>query len=82
VPRQRLLPDLPRAAEPGAGARHGDAARKNIVACAGCHDQGAASVCVVCHQVGGYARVNPHPGSWKKTTGDIAKNAMCLACHR
>ena len=78
---------LPRVTHPagwgskGSGEFHGDAARRNIVACAGCHDQGAASVCVSCHQVGGFAGVSPHPTSWKKTTADISKNAMCAACH-
>jgi len=63
------------------GNFHGDAARKNIVSCAGCHDQGAASICVQCHQVGGFAGVSPHPKSWKKTDADISKNSMCAACH-
>jgi c(7)-type cytochrome triheme protein len=63
------------------GNFHGDAARQNIVSCAGCHDQGAASLCVQCHQVGGFAGVSPHPASWKKTTSDISKNSMCAACH-
>jgi len=63
------------------GNFHGDAARQNIVACAGCHDQGAASICVQCHQVGGFAGVSPHPASWKKTQADISKNSMCAACH-
>ena len=63
------------------GHFHGDAARRNIVACAGCHDQGANSACVRCHQVGGLAGVNPHPGSFKFKTGDISKNTMCRACH-
>ena len=71
----------------GSGAFHGDAARTNIVSCSGCHDQGAASNCVACHQsrgpglsgVGG----NPHPGGWKSRhdRGDIPKNVACRACH-
>jgi hypothetical protein len=63
------------------GNFHGDAARRNIVACAGCHDQGASSTCVQCHQVGGFAGVSPHPKSWNKTQADISKNKMCGACH-
>jgi hypothetical protein len=63
------------------GNFHGDAARRNIVTCAGCHDQGGASLCVTCHQVGGFAGVSPHPKSWKKSQGDISKNSMCAACH-
>ncbi len=66
----------------GSGHFHGDAARRNIVACAGCHDQGgASSVCVACHRSGGFAGVSPHPKSWKKTDADKSKNAMCAACH-
>jgi len=63
------------------GNFHGTAAKRNIVSCAGCHDQGAASLCVTCHQVGGFAGVSPHPTGWKKTQADISKNGMCAACH-
>jgi hypothetical protein len=79
---------LPRNAHPvgwgtdkASGNFHGDAARRNIVSCAGCHDQGAASVCVLCHKVGGFAAVSPHPSNFKKSTADISKNSMCAACH-
>jgi hypothetical protein len=65
----------------GSGNFHGDAARRNIVSCAGCHDQGAAAICVSCHQVGGFAGVSPHPKGFKNKTGDISKNSMCQACH-
>lgn len=62
---------------------HGTAARNNIVACAGCHDQGPASICVNCHRVPGIAGVNIHPSSFmsKHTHADISKNGMCRACH-
>lgn len=65
------------------GNFHGDAARRNIVACAGCHDQGRASICVTCHAVGAPAagNVNPHPSSFKLKASDRSKNSMCLACH-
>jgi hypothetical protein len=68
----------------GAGpqAFHGDAARANIVSCAGCHDQGAAANCVLCHRVGGIGG-NPHPRDFlsHKKHEDIAKTTMCRACH-
>jgi Cytochrome c7 and related cytochrome c len=63
------------------GNFHGDAARRNIVTCAGCHDQGADSVCVACHTTG-RGMPSPHPKSWKKSAADISKNSMCAACHR
>ncbi|MFT3914772.1 MAG: cytochrome c3 family protein [Anaeromyxobacteraceae bacterium] len=65
----------------GAGEKfHGDAARRDASSCAACHDQGAKSLCVGCHQVGA-AGGNPHPKSWKLKAGDIASNAMCRTCH-
>jgi hypothetical protein len=63
------------------GNFHGDAARRNIAACAGCHDQGASSVCITCHRSGGFAGVSPHPTGWNKSAADISKNTMCRACH-
>jgi hypothetical protein len=67
---------------PGSGEFHGEAARRNITTCAACHDQGAASVCVDCHRVGGIGG-NPHPDSWldRHDADEIAGNGMCLACH-
>jgi len=67
------------------GHFHGDAARRDASACAGCHDQGASqNLCVACHQVGGPVARSPHPPSWKSRhdAADIGKNAMCRACHR
>jgi hypothetical protein len=66
---------------------HGQAARRNIVACAGCHDEnalGGAGNCASCHAVGGSARVNPHPPSWSRSheLSDTRDNAMCRTCHR
>lgn len=71
----------------GGTAFHGDAARQNLITCSGCHDQGAASVCVSCHKVGGRAGVSPHPAGFSKqhplnSAGFPAeKNGMCLICH-
>lgn len=70
-------------ATPGNRPFHGDAARRNIATCAGCHDQGADATCVFCHRVGGIAGSNPHPGKFLSAhdRGDVADNAMCRACH-
>jgi hypothetical protein len=58
---------------------HGQAARQNIVSCAGCHNQGAQSKCVECHSTGG---VNPHPPGWKGTRSQIGGNPTCRVCHK
>lgn len=67
----------------GDGSVHGPQARRDIVSCAACHDQGAASNCVSCHKVGGIAG-NPHPMSWTVRHGreEIGRNAMCQVCHQ
>ncbi|MDB4969781.1 MAG: hypothetical protein JWN44_5470 [Myxococcales bacterium] len=67
---------------PGSQQFHGTAARRDIVACAACHDQGARSICVDCHKVGGIGG-NPHPPGWTSRHGvnEIARNGMCAACH-
>jgi len=60
---------------------HGIAARRNIATCAGCHDRGAASNCVLCHRVGG-AGGNPHPGGTVRgREGEKQSNKMCRICH-
>ena len=66
----------------GDGMVHGPAARRDIVSCAACHDQGAASNCVSCHKVGGIAG-NPHPPAWtvRHNREEIGRNAMCQVCH-
>jgi hypothetical protein len=56
---------------------HGRAARRDVVACASCHDQGRASICVTCHKVGGFGG-NPHPKGWSAWKSD---GAMCRYCH-
>jgi hypothetical protein len=69
------------------GNFHGTSARKNIVACAACHDSAGSAICVNCHKVGpsslmgGANMPSPHPSSWNRKADEIAKNAMCRACH-
>ncbi len=86
--KQGLVPGAPNGLNPhppgfGQGNAHGAAARNDIVSCAACHDQGAASICVSCHKVGGVGG-NPHPVSWlsRHPHEEIGKNAMCQVCHR
>lgn len=57
---------------------HGRAARRDIVACAACHDRGPATNCIRCHKVGAYGG-NPHPRGWKSARSDNAQ--MCRYCH-
>lgn len=75
-------------ATPGNTPFHGDAARRDISSCAGCHDQGASATCVGCHRVGGVADRpglddGPHPPSFisKHRGEDKSKNSICAACH-
>ncbi len=66
----------------GDGSQHGREARRDIVGCAACHDQGAASICVSCHKVGGVGGT-PHPPSWmlRHRKEEESRNAMCQVCH-
>ncbi|MBI4702734.1 MAG: hypothetical protein HY744_16555 [Deltaproteobacteria bacterium] len=57
---------------------HGRAARRDIAACAACHDQGPASVCIRCHKVGGYGG-SPHPPGWRSSRP--RSEVMCSYCH-
>lgn len=57
---------------------HGRAARRDIVSCATCHEQGPATNCIRCHKVGGGGG-NPHPSGWNSSRGTGA--AMCRYCH-
>jgi hypothetical protein len=57
---------------------HGKPARRDIVACASCHDQGPATNCIRCHTVGGPGG-NPHPGGWSSLRSPSAP--MCRYCH-
>lgn len=66
------------AAAGGAPSGHGRDARRDILACAGCHEQGPATNCIRCHKVGAYGG-NPHPKGWKSARSESA--AMCRYCH-
>jgi hypothetical protein len=63
---------------PNTRSFHGREARRDIVACAGCHEQGPATNCIRCHKVGGFGG-NPHPGGWKSSQSQSSR--MCRYCH-
>jgi hypothetical protein len=63
---------------PGSRDFHGRAARRNLLACAACHDQGPATNCIRCHSVGGYGG-NPHPHGWQSARSEAS--SMCRYCH-
>jgi hypothetical protein len=75
-------PHPPGWALPGSADFHGTAARRDIASCAPCHDQGARSICVDCHKVGGIGG-DPHPLGWatRHPRSEIQHNGMCVACH-
>lgn len=62
---------------------HAVPARRDIVACASCHEQGARSICIDCHKVGGMGG-NPHPTNWgnKHNLSEAQSKGMCLNCHQ
>jgi hypothetical protein len=62
----------------GAGNLHGSEARRDILLCAGCHDQGPATNCIRCHKVGAYGG-NPHPAGFR--SGREPNAEMCRYCH-
>ncbi len=66
----------------GGEAFHGADARRNVAACASCHDRGAASNCVECHRVGGVGG-NPHPPGFRRGLGSNERyeSATCTPCH-
>ncbi len=64
----------------GSGESHGDAARRDAVSCAACHDRGAASNCVTCHRIGAPGG-NPHPAGWQSNQ-DKATSPACTPCHQ
>ncbi len=70
------------ATDKGSSHFHGDAARRDILSCAGCHDSGASANCVGCHQMGGVGG-NPHPNAFlRRHQGeDPSTKKMCSACH-
>lgn len=57
---------------------HGAEARRDILACASCHEQGPATNCIRCHRVGGYGG-NPHPKGWRSARSPSEE--MCRYCH-
>lgn len=58
---------------------HARAARRNILACASCHESDATQVCVPCHREGGGAG-NPHPPGFAAGF-DRRSHGVCVACH-
>lgn len=58
---------------------HAREARRNILACASCHESDAATTCAPCHRVGGAAG-NPHPPGFSAGF-DPSIHAVCLVCH-
>lgn len=62
----------------GGRSFHGAAARRDILSCASCHDQGPATNCISCHRVGAYGG-NPHPQGWQSSR--TPADAMCRYCH-
>jgi hypothetical protein len=65
-------------ANPRSPSFHGRAARRDIAACAGCHEQGPATNCIRCHRSGGFGG-NPHPGGWKSARS--FDSGICRYCH-
>jgi hypothetical protein len=59
-------------------AFHGRAARRDILACASCHERGPATNCIRCHKVGAYGG-NPHPNGWRSARS--VDEEMCRYCH-
>lgn len=57
---------------------HGVAARRDVAACAACHEQGPATNCIRCHKVGAYGG-SPHPPGWRSTQSITSE--MCRYCH-
>lgn len=57
---------------------HGRAARRDLVSCAACHDQGAQSNCVRCHAVDGFGG-SPHPPGFRSSEPKSAPG--CAPCH-
>jgi len=64
--------------DPGVASGHGRDARRDILLCASCHEQGPATNCIRCHRVGGYGG-NPHPKGWFSTLSE--QSEMCRYCH-
>jgi predicted CXXCH cytochrome family protein len=58
---------------------HGRAARRRIIECSSCHEQGPATNCIRCHKVGAYGG-NPHPAGWRSNIAPQTTE-MCQYCH-
>jgi hypothetical protein len=65
--------------DPFSTSFHGVEARRSITSCASCHDRGAQSNCVTCHQVGGSGG-NPHPPGFNRRE-DPRQSRTCRICH-
>ena len=65
--------------DPGGPNFHGRVARRRIVECAACHEQGPATNCIRCHKVGAYGG-NPHPSGWESSQGR-GTTETCQYCH-
>ena len=62
---------------------HGRRARRDILHCAGCHEQGDRTNCIGCHRVGGIgsrAGARTHPPGWDVSVMDM-NDRMCRLCH-
>lgn len=58
---------------------HGRIARREIVNCASCHDQGRDTICIECHAVFS-DKINPHPRGWSSDK-DRLHDRPCIYCH-
>lgn len=65
--------------DPTSPRSHAREARRNILACASCHESDATQVCAPCHREGGGAG-NPHPPGFAAGF-DRTQHAVCLVCH-
>ena len=62
----------------GARSFHAVEARRDVLQCAACHDQGPATNCIRCHKVGAYGG-NPHPVGFRSSQSQDRQ--MCRYCH-
>lgn len=65
--------------DPFSAFGHAAAARRDLLACASCHESDAEQTCVPCHRVGGIAS-SPHPPGFG-TGMDANRHAVCRVCH-
>ncbi len=57
---------------------HGRSARRDLLSCAGCHDQGPMTNCIQCHRSGATGG-SPHPRRWR--AGQSMDQTTCRYCH-